>query len=154
MSGQSVRVAIGSSELAGPDWRLALERPVEQAADGGWRAVLGLRRGLKLQVTGEGAQPDEVWVEAWGGDPADDDTDGVAVIALADGSLALWAIPLCPCGERGCGNVDTQLSKALPVSKLPALAELLRTVPWTSRLPPHGPDDVLRGDGLAALPAH
>jgi hypothetical protein len=156
MTGQFVRAEIGSSELVGPDWRLALERPVEpngpDGEDGGWRAVLGLRRGLKLALYGRAATPAEVEVEAWAGDPADDDTDGVAVVTLADGSLALAPIPLCLCGDRGCGNASTQLRKELPGRDLRELAELLRALPWTAPLPQFGSDDILRGRGLAALP--
>jgi hypothetical protein len=77
-------------------------------------------------------------------------TDGVAVVGLADGGLALARVPLCGCGVRGCGNAGVQLCKVLPGGDLPELAGLLRALPCTSAVPAH--EDVLRGDGLAALP--
>jgi hypothetical protein len=150
-----MRADVGSSELAGADWRLALERPVERAAqpgpwdrDDGWLAVLGIRRGLKLRLSGYDGQPG-VLVEAWAGEPGDD-TDGIAVVVLPGGGLALARVPLCGCGARGCGNAGVQLCKVLPGGDLPELAGLLRALPWTPAVP--GRQDVLRGDGLAALP--
>jgi hypothetical protein len=155
VTGQLVRADVGASELVGGDWRLALERPIERARrvdswdrDDGWLAVLGIRRELKLQVSGHDGQPEAV-VEAWAGEPGES-TDGVAVIRLADGGLAVARVPLCGCGVRGCGNAGVQLSKTLPGSDLPALAGLLRALPWTQTAPTR--EGVLRGDGLAALP--
>lgn len=155
MAGRLVEAAIGSRELVGPDWRLAVERPIERAerlssggGGGGWVAVLGIRRGLKLLVTGDGGLPD-VLVGAWAGEPGDS-SDGVAVIGRADGGLAVARVPLCGCGVRGCGNAGIQLSKHMPAGDLPALAELLRGLPWTGAVP--SPSTVLRGEGLAALP--
>ena len=49
---------------------------------------------------------------------------------------------------RGCGNAGVQLCKVLPGGDLPELAGLLRALP--SAVPAR--EDVLRGDGLAALP--
>jgi hypothetical protein len=148
----AVEAVIGSRELAGPGWRLAAERPVERAdrisAGDGWVAVVGIRRGLKLLVTGGGGLPD-VRVEAWAGDPGDS-ADGVAVVSLPDGGLALARVPLCSCGTRGCGNAGVQFGKPMPADDLPALAGLLRGLPWTEAVPSRS--GVLRGDGLAALP--
>lgn len=115
----------------------------------GWLAVLGIRRGLKLRVSGYDGLPD-VLVAAWAGQPGDV-TDGVAVVVLAGGGLALARVPLCGCGVRGCGNAGVQLWKVLPGGDLPPLARLLRALPWASAVPAR--EDVLRGDGLAALPA-
>jgi hypothetical protein len=134
-----------------------VERPVVRVSPvgpwdrgDGWLAVLGIRRGLKLQVCGYDGQP-VVLVEAWAGEPGDA-TDGVAVVRLAGSGLALARVPLCGCGERGCGNAGVQLCKALPGQDLPELAGLLRALPWTPAVPAH--EDVLRGDSLAALPVY
>jgi len=144
-----VRADVGSSELVGPDWRLAVERPIERPRpavasdrDDGWLAVLGIRRELKLRVSGRDGQPD-VLVEAWAGEPGDD-TDGVAVVGSARGGLALARVPLCECGDRGCGNTGVQLRKVLPGRDLPGLAGLLRALPWTPAAPARG--DVLWSD--------
>jgi hypothetical protein len=156
VTGQFVRAEVGSSELVGADWRLAVERPIERSRpvdapdrDDAWLAVLGIRRELKLRVSGHDGRPD-VLVEAWAGEPGDD-TDGVAVVGLADGGLALARVPLCECGDRGCGNAGVQLRKTLPSQDLPELIALLRALPWTSAVPTR--PDVLRGGGLAALPS-
>jgi hypothetical protein len=140
----------------GADWRLAVERPIERPSpddpwdrDDEWLAVLGIRRELKLRVSGQDGQP-VVLVEAWAGEPRES-TDGVAVVRLPDGGLALARVPLCGCGVRGCGDAGVQLRKTLPGRDLPELARLLRALPWTPAAPERG--DVLRGDGLAALPA-
>ncbi len=96
-----------------------------------------------------------VRAEAWAGDPGPD-TDGVAVVRKAgrdpenELSPALARIPLCGCGERGCGNAGIQLSKSLTSDELPQLIALLRELPWASG--PATRELVLRGDGLAALP--
>jgi hypothetical protein len=139
----------------GSDWRLAVERPIERAEqlsvfDSGdrWVAVLGIRRRLKLLVTGDGGLQD-LMVEAWAGEPGDS-SDGVAVIELAGGGLAIARVPLCGCGVRGCGNTGIQLWKQLPAGDLPALVALLRALPWAGAEPSRA--DVLRGEGLAALP--
>jgi hypothetical protein len=131
-----------------------VERPVERVPaaafepDGGWTAVLGIRRGLKLLVTGYPDAPC-VTAEAWAGEP-DGAADGVAVVGLADGSLAVARVPLCGCGDRGCGNAGVQLSKLVTSAELPELTELLRSLPWTGNIPTLA--NVLRGNGLAALP--
>jgi hypothetical protein len=74
----------------------------------------------------------------------------VAVVSLPDGGLALARVPLCGCGTRGCGNAGVQFGKPMPADDLPALAGLLRGLPWTEAVASRS--DVLRGDGLAALP--
>jgi hypothetical protein len=131
--------------IAGPGWSLRAER-VELLGPGGWRALLGIRRGLQLLVTGTAGQPG-LRVEAWAGEA--DESDGVAVIEAADGTRQLARVPLCSCGERGCGNVGIQLDKELDGGELAALVDLLRELPWTATVPDRS--NVLRGQGLAAL---
>jgi len=38
-------------------------------------------------------------------------------------------IPLCGCGERGCGNAGVQLVTDLDVTALPALIDAVRHLP-------------------------
>jgi hypothetical protein len=93
------------------------------------------------------AQEQELEVEAWAGEP--ESTDGVAVIDVGDGDIRLARVPLCSCGDRGCGNAGIQLGKWLAGSELPALVELLRALPWTTTIPTTS--NVLQGDDLAAI---
>jgi hypothetical protein len=117
-------------------------------AGDGWSAVLGVRRGLKLLVTGDDEQPDPL-IEAWAGEPGDS-SDGVAVVELSGSGPAVARVPLCSCGDRGCGNAGIQLRKQVPAGDVPELIAVLRALPWTSVVPTRS--NVLRGDELAALP--
>jgi hypothetical protein len=110
--------------------------------------VLGIRRGLKLLVTGDSDLPDPS-IEAWAGEPGDR-TDGIAVVEVAGTGPAIARIPLCSCGDRGCGNAGIQLRKQVAAGDLPALVAVLRALPWADVVPSRS--NVLRGDGLAALP--
>jgi len=140
-----VTAVTGTGELAGEGWRLRAER-VEMLTANGWRALVGVRRGMKLLVTRSG-QDEELDVEAWAGEP--EETDGIAVIDAGNGDIRLARVPLCSCGIRGCGNAGIQLSKWLAGNELPALVGLLRELPWTETVPTHS--NVLRGSGLAAI---
>lgn len=135
----------GELRIAGEGWSLRAES-VEVLGAGGWRALIGVRRGLKLLVTGTGLGQ-EVEVEAWAGEPGD--SDGVAVIEAADGIPRVARVPLCGCGDRGCGNAGVQFGGLVAGSELPALTGLLREFPWSEAVPMGS--NVLRGDGLAAL---
>lgn len=53
-------------------------------------------------------------------------------------------------GDRGCGNAGIQFSKQVAAGDLPALVAVLRVLSWTDVVPTRS--NVLRGDGLAALP--
>lgn len=141
----AVSATSSTQQLVGEGWSLSAER-IEMLQGNGWRAVVGVRRGLKLLVTRR-HQSQELEVEAWAGEP--EETDGVAVIDMSDGDIRLARIPLCSCGDRGCGNAGIQLSKWLPGEELPVLTELLRELPWTKTVPIHS--NVLRGNGLAAI---
>ena len=140
-----VTVSPAQHRIAGPGWSLRAER-VELLEAGRWRALLGICRGLRLLVTGQAGQPG-LRVEAWAGEAGE--SDGVAVIEAADGTQQLARVPLCSCGERGCGNVGIQLDKELDGGELPALVDLLRELPWSATVPDRS--NVLRGQGLAAL---
>jgi hypothetical protein len=153
----SIRAVPGSRKLEGPGWQLTVEAPVVRAerlgssgTDDEWSAVLGVRRGLKLLVTGGSDLPDPL-IEAWAGEPSDS-SDGVAVVEAAGVGPALARVPLCGCGDRGCGNAGIQLRKQVPPDDFLALIALLRALPWTAVVPTRS--NVLRGDGLAALPVH
>jgi hypothetical protein len=141
----AVTAVSSKRQLVGDGWRLRAER-IEMLNDNGWRALVGVRRGLKLLVTWSD-QDKELELEAWAGEP--EETDGVAVIDLGDGDVWLARVPLCSCGDRGCGNVGIQLFKWLAGNELPALVDLLRDLPWTETIPTR--TNVLQGDGLAAI---
>lgn len=135
----------GERMLVGQGWSLCAEG-VEMLGAYGWRALIGVRRHLKLLVTGTG-QAEQLQVEAWTGEP--DQSDGVAVIDAGDDLLQVARVPLCSCGDRRCGNVGVQLHKHVAGSELPALADLLRDLPWARTVPTQS--NVLRGNGLAAI---
>lgn len=133
--------------IAGEGWSLRAER-VEVLGGSAWRALIGVRRGLKLLVSGTGLGH-EVEVEAWAGEP--EESDGVAVIDAGDGVPRVARVPLCGCGDRGCGNAGVQFGKWLAGGELPALVGLLREFPWSGIIPARS--NVLRGGGLAAITA-
>lgn len=135
----------GKKRIVGPGWSLRAER-VDVLDGNRWRALIGIRRGLKLLV----AKADETelfQVEAWTAEPGQ--SDGVAVVEAGDGRWQLARVPLCECGDRGCGNAGVQLYKSLPGGELAALVDLLRELSWTGVVPTHS--DVLRGNDLAAI---
>jgi len=134
----------GSGRVVGPGWSLRAERVERLGAD--WRALIGIRRGLKLLVTRTG-QPDQLQVEAWMGEPGQ--SGGVAVIDAGNAGAAVAPVPVCGCGEPGCGNVGVQLNKQVTDGELLALVDLLRKLPWADVSPVRS--NVLRGDGLAAM---
>jgi hypothetical protein len=133
--------------IAGEDWSLRAER-VEVLGGGAWRALIGVRRGLKLLVSGTDLGH-EVEVEAWAGEP--EESDGVAVIDAGDGVPRVARVPLCGCGDRGCANAGVQFGKWLAGGELPTLVGLLREFPWSEIIPTRS--NVLRGGGLAAITA-
>jgi hypothetical protein len=77
----------------------------------GLRALVGVRAGLNLLVETMDvhADGDELWVEAWSGEPEDseryEDSDGIAVIGTDEVPERVAVIPLCGCGIRGCGKL-------------------------------------------------
>ena len=141
----SVIAVPGERRIVGEGWSLSAEH-VEMLKGDDWRALIGVRRGLKLLVTWD-EQGQQLDVEAWAGEP--EENDGVAVIDTGGSDIRLARVPLCSCGERGCGNAGVQLAKWLPGNELPALLELLRALPWTETIPTQS--NVLHGSGLAAI---
>jgi hypothetical protein len=144
-AGDAVIAVPGKRQLVGEGWSLRAER-VEMLKGNDWRALIGIGCDVKLLVSLDD-KAGELEVEAWAGEP--EETDGVAVIDTADGGIWLARIPLCSCGERSCGNAGIQLAKCLPGNELPALVELLRSLPRTGATPTIS--NILRGDGLAAM---
>jgi hypothetical protein len=139
--------------LHGDGWR-SRANWIREGKDG-LRALVGVHAGLNLLVEAmdvEGNR-DELWIEAWSGEPEDfrryEDSDGIAVIGADGVPDRLAVIPLCGCGIRGCGNSGVQLVKQLPDNELFDLVQLLRGLPWSDERPTY--KNVLRGDGLAAL---
>lgn len=142
---ETVTPVPGKRRIEGAGWGLRADR-LELLDGNEWRALIGVRRGLNLLVTWSD-QSKELDVEAWAGEP--ETTDGVAVIDVGSGDLRLARVPLCSCGDRGCGNIGIQFAKWLPGGKLPALVELFRELPWTDTIPTRS--NVLEGSDLAAI---
>jgi hypothetical protein len=117
--------------IAGEGWSLRAER-VDVLGDGKWRALIGVRRDLKLLVSGTNLGR-EVEVQAWAGEPGE--SDGVAVIDQGDGLPKVARVPLCGCGDRGCGNAGVQFDQWLAAGELPALVQSLRELPWSAIVP-------------------
>jgi hypothetical protein len=138
-----IELDLAGSRLNGPTWSLRAE--MTRTTEYGWEALLGIRPGLKLLVQ---LVEGEVWVEAWVDTP--DESDGVAVIGSSDTPDGIAAIPLCSCGERGCGNNGLQLAKEIDPDHLPELIETLRDLPWINTIPNR--ETVLRGSSLTGLP--
>ncbi|MFN2607083.1 MAG: hypothetical protein ABR511_04175 [Acidimicrobiales bacterium] len=98
-------------------------------------AFLGLRRNVHLLVQA-GDEPESVWVELWSGEP--EESDGLAVVVESEGLQGLARIPLCGCGNRGCGNVGVQLAALIPAANLPVIVDLLRALPEVAGPPRKG----------------
>jgi hypothetical protein len=65
----------------------------QELLDGdGWRAVIGIRRGLKLLVATTD-ETDLLQVEAWTAEPGQ--SAGVAVVEARGGRLQVARVPLC-----------------------------------------------------------
>jgi hypothetical protein len=150
----AVTLVAGQRRLNGPGWSLRAER-VEVGDDGSWRAVIRVRDGLMLLVTGipeggaaEVAEVAEVAVEAWAGEPGS--SRGVAVTGDDDAGAELALVPDCGCGEPGCAGNGIQFGKTLNGGDLAALVGVLGRLPWSGEAATR--ERVLTGDGLAAVP--
>jgi hypothetical protein len=112
-----------------------------------WSALVEVRRGVAIMVIGDNPTL-RPWVELWSGDPGD--ADGLAVI-FDEGALeGVARIPLCGCGDRGCGNVGIQLAADIAAEDFPRLVDLLRALPDV----PHDPTgaNLWRGEFHAGEP--
>jgi hypothetical protein len=63
------------------------------------------------------------------------ESDGLAVTTEGDTLIGVARIPLCGCGDRGCGNVGIQLATTLVADDLPVLVETLRATPDVPAIP-------------------
>lgn len=103
----SVTAVPGKRQLVRESWRLRAER-VEILNGNDWRALVGVRRGLKLLVTWS-EQGQELHVEAWAGEP--EETDGVAVIDIGgDIRLARFRCALRGPWLRQCQDPARQVA--------------------------------------------
>jgi len=94
---EAVTADLGNQQLVGEGWSLRADR-LEPLNDNDWRALIGVRRGLKLLVS-RSDRAEDLDVAAWAGEP--DQTDGVAVIGTGGDDLRVARVPLCSCGDRG-----------------------------------------------------
>lgn len=138
-----IQIDLTENRLNGQTWMLRAE--IIRMTECGWEAILGIRTGLKLLVQ---FVDGETWIEAWVDAP--EDSDGVAVIGSLDTPRGLAPIPLCGCGDRGCGNSGRQFAKELDPDLLPELILALRDLPWIAIAPTR--EMVLRGTSIIGLP--
>lgn len=94
------------------------------------RVTLPVRPGLVAQITLH--RDGTAGIELWAGQP--EETDGIAVLSDSGFPYAMAGIPLCGCGDRGCGNSPLQLN-ADPVSAETLLGtlELVAELRWDDR---------------------
>ena len=115
--------------------RAAWVRGASDSSDVGWSALVELRQGVNLLV--KGVEGDvEVAVELWAGDP--EASDGLAVTRVGQSLVGVARIPLCTCGERGCGNAGRQLATVQEAESLPRLVDILRELPDSHESPSRG----------------
>ena len=126
--------------MAGPGWSLRERLLPDGGRCSGSAAACGSWSPGPRASPDSGSRPGP-------GEPGE--SDGVAVIEAADGTRQLARVPLCGCGDRGCGNIGIQLDKELDEGELAALAGVLRELPWGTTVPDRA--NVLRGRDLAAL---
>ena len=111
-------------------------------------AVLAVRKGVNLLIDITDDDRARIHIQAWTGQP--DDSDGLSVVTDAEGTpTGIARIPLCSCGDRGCGNAGVQLSYPIPASALAGLVDLLNSLPDLAVIPHR--DRAWLGD-LEALP--
>jgi len=113
--------------------RLSARSP--SSSEARWSALIGVRRNVHLLVEGDN-RSEEVWIELWSREP--ERSDGLAVTVGDDDLLGIAPIPLCGCGDRGCGNVGLQLTALIAAENLAHLVELLRGLPDVAGPPKKG----------------
>ena len=94
------------------------------------------------------AGDEHVRVELWAG--GIDTTAGLAVTIARDRLAAIYRIPMCGCGVRGCGNAGLQLATDVAAADLPVLIDAVVGLPiapvrpqpsavWKGTMSPEGP---------------
>lgn len=117
---------------------------VRLLASGEFSALLPVRQGVSVLLTGYNHAA-TARMELWAGEP--DTTDGLAVL-VQDWDLAgIARIPLCSCGERGCGNASTQFVVNVAAGELQPILEILGGLPDLPKLRVRRPDGVDTWDG-------
>ncbi len=125
--------------ISGDSWRIRVEWLY--AREGYWVALAGVRAGLSLLLEGyyDGSEIDspfhgrgQIYLEAWEGHP--EETNGVAVWG-PDEPIAIVEIPLCGCGDRGCGNAGRQFTGDVRPNRIFEVFDLLRRLPWSPEVP-------------------
>jgi hypothetical protein len=91
------------------------------------RALLHVRKDASLLVE-EADTAGKVMVELWTGEPGS--SDGIALLMEPDGPAAIAPVPLCACGDRGCGNTGIQFSGEIDAKDLGQLVQGLAALPW------------------------
>ena len=112
------RVSVGQ-------WTRRADR-VDVAPHGDATALVVLARDRKLLLSGRAGET-SVFVELWAGEP--DRSDGLSVLVQQDTIAGIVRIPLCACGERGCGNSGVQLAANVEGVHLEQLVDLLEALP-------------------------
>jgi len=95
-----------------------------------WATV---RRGLVAEVLLHRDETADVRLWTRPGGESVLDSDGVAVLSDSGFPHALARIPLCGCGDRGCGNAGLQLDAQVDAATLLDVLELARDLHWDSR---------------------
>ena len=97
--------------------------------------VVQLRPGVNAELY-EG-QDGEIWVSLWRGMVSEE--VGLAVVLAKNGSrTGVAEIPLCSCGDRGCGNCGVQLSHAVAAELVTDLLDYLERLPGVPGVPTRG----------------
>ncbi|HEY7068636.1 MAG TPA: hypothetical protein VH479_00910 [Acidimicrobiales bacterium] len=104
-------------------------------------ALIEVRHRVHLLIAVTSGRAGTPWVELWSGEP--DESDGLAVVRRGDDPAGIAPIPLCPCGDRDCGDNSLQLATELAASDLPTLVDLLRSLPTVPG--PPSPDAIWQG---------
>ena len=95
-------------------------------------AVISIAPRVNLSIRAQPGATD-AYVALWAGEV--DESDGLAV-AIADNRLSgVQRIPMCGCGDRGCGNAGLQLAAYVAAADLPVLIDAVVGLPMISGRP-------------------
>ena len=129
----------GSRTLQGPGWTV----PVVHFTDTGelpwgryFEATVQIRHKVFLSLQWDDPHS-SIYVELFDGDadePLSDmippDKHALAVLPDRRGApRGIARVPLCSCGDRGCGNAGTQFAHAIPAESLPDVLAFVRELP-------------------------